>query len=109
MRDRNPNQWAESEKHALTALRATGTPFAQIAVALRRTERGCQEMARNLGLTRPAQNRAQPLVLKADAPTRPCMCCKQAFPSAGPHNRLCGRCRGKENPDHNLAGGWANP
>lgn len=27
---------------------------------------------------------------------RPCMCCRQPFMSEGPHNRLCGRCRGKE-------------
>jgi hypothetical protein len=32
------------------------------------------------------------------APTakeRPCMCCREQFLSEGPHNRLCGNCRGK--------------
>lgn len=24
---------------------------------------------------------------------RPCLCCGREFDSAGPHNRLCGRCR----------------
>lgn len=27
---------------------------------------------------------------------RLCMCCRSPFMSDGPHNRLCGRCRGKE-------------
>jgi hypothetical protein len=27
---------------------------------------------------------------------RPCMCCGTPFESAGPHNRLCYRCRTKE-------------
>ena len=25
---------------------------------------------------------------------RACMCCRQSFESEGPHNRLCGTCRG---------------
>ena len=25
---------------------------------------------------------------------RPCLCCRVRFSSAGPHNRLCDRCRG---------------
>lgn len=27
--------------------------------------------------------------------SRPCLCCGQTFNSEGPHNRLCGPCRGR--------------
>jgi hypothetical protein len=30
---------------------------------------------------------------RATAPRRPCLCCGQAFPSEGAHNRLCDPCR----------------
>lgn len=30
---------------------------------------------------------------QAGTTVRPCLCCKQPFPSEGPHNRLCYRCR----------------
>ena len=44
------------------------------------------------------------LVKKDKWPTRPCMCCREPFPSEGIHNRLCNTCRNRGSAEAMPAG-----
>lgn len=100
--DRNP--WTPAQLAQLREMRGRdGCSFGEIADAVNRTANSCQSKAVQLGIQLPARMRRTPEHVLADyrkpAPaqtkkgTRPCLCCRQPFPSQGPHNRLCPGCR----------------
>ena len=44
-----------------------------------------------------AEDRLNKLNAEAAVKPRRCMCCRHEFKSEGPHNRLCGKCRHRDN------------
>jgi len=91
--------WSAEDDARLTALLAAGEGPTAIAIKLERVSASVCRRINRLGLVRPKKSRAKPaaettpIPLKEDQ--RKCMCCGAVFTSAGPHNRLCGRCRSK--------------
>ncbi len=81
-----PGRWTPDEDAELAKLSANGITPCAIAKQLRRPESSVYRRLETL-----AQQARRPGRRK-----RPCLCCKTPFMSEGPHNRLCGRCRGKE-------------
>lgn len=77
------SKWSADEDAAIRSGQASGLTAWSIAKALGRAESS-------------VQRRIETLATRKQASTRPCMCCGNKFSSAGPHNRLCSRCRTKE-------------
>jgi hypothetical protein len=109
-RDRNP--WTRAQLARLREMRADGCSFEEIAAEVNHTAQACHSKAYTLGIHSPAgrarrsdagvvrhQTRRPPstgrlsLAARAKSTLRPCLCCRNDFPSQGPHNRLCPGCR----------------
>ncbi len=78
----NAKRWSAEEDKTITDLRADGETIAEIGRVLNRSPNSVA--SRLEALQRP---------VKPGAKTRPCMCCRTPFKSAGPQNRLCLTCR----------------
>lgn len=83
MRAPQPSRWSADEDTALLSFKAAGV--SPIAIA--------KEMGRAQSSV---YSRLEVLEGRSQRRERLCMCCRSPFMSDGPHNRLCGRCRGKE-------------
>lgn len=83
------NAWTETEDALLRGYIADGVSPCAAAQRLSRPESSVYRRIESLGLGAKADARPQ-------RKARPCLCCSKQFLSEGPHNRLCGRCRGKE-------------
>lgn len=72
----------------------------QLVKSMREQGKTLQQIGNRIGCTPAAvTRRLEALESPAIAPkfrTRPCLCCKKQFPSAGNHNRLCIDCRRKD-------------
>ena len=81
--------WSNADLAQLARAREAGTPVAQIARELGRTEPAvmCQlERIRHPSTSPRAQRRQH-------TTRRPCLACRRLFNSEGPHHRLCDACR----------------
>lgn len=100
--------WSAEDDAALQELLAAGVGKSAIARRLGRPTSSIRSRLVTLSghhpHARPApapaiKKPAAPVVVAAPTPQgmkrRRCMCCGTEFNSAGPHNRLCGRCRAK--------------
>lgn len=86
MMPKPPGRWTPAEDAALAKLTAEGATPCAIAKQLQRPQSS-------------VYRRLETLAMQASRPARrerPCLCCSTKFMSEGPHNRLCGRCRGKD-------------
>jgi len=100
--------WSAEDDAALQELLAAGVGKSAIARRLGRPTSSIRSRLVTLSKhqptrvkpSAPAPKKPAPVVVAAPIPTagmkrRRCMCCGTEFNSAGPHNRLCGRCRAK--------------
>lgn len=99
--------WCAEDDAALQELLAEGVGKSAIARRLGRPTSSIRSRLVTLGKplptrVQPPQAIKKPAPVVVAAPTPPagmkrrrCMCCGTEFNSAGPHNRLCGRCRAK--------------
>lgn len=83
MRAPQPSRWSADEDATLLRLKGEGVSPVAMAKTLCRAE---SSVYRRLETIEGRRLRRERL----------CMCCRSPFMSDGPHNRLCGRCRGKE-------------
>lgn len=102
-------EWTHARREMLAALWMKDTPMKQIAAALECSPIVVMRKVAELDLPprrrRSSDKRYLPSA-SSDVQTtpRPCMCCGQKFGSEGKHNRLCGNCRRRENPEYMFAG-----
>lgn len=103
---RTRRDWTTEEDARLNDLLGRGLSVVDIATLMDRAETSIYSRIKTLaGKTAAELRRAGAEVpnlahYQARKPrratsTRKCMCCGRAFNSEGPHNRLCGICRGK--------------
>lgn len=79
----SPIRWSADDDATLRRLKAEGVTPINIAKQVGRAESS-------------VYSRLEVLEGRSQRRERLCMCCRSPFMSDGPHNRLCGRCRGKE-------------
>jgi len=92
----------------LRELRERGWPFEDIASLVNHPDLSCRNKAYTLGIQPPEHMRRgyrratpervlagyrKPATAQTKKGMRPCLCCRNDFPSQGPHNRLCKNCR----------------
>lgn len=87
--DRTGQRWTEEETARLRRMVNARASMGEISRALSRSTASIQG---HLNSLRPGPDK------EPSRKTRPCMCCRRPFPSAGPHNRLCENCRHLSNP-----------
>lgn len=98
--------WSAEDDAALQELLEAGVGKSAIARRLGRPTSSIRSRLVTLSKHQPTRVKPAPApkkpapVVAAPIPTagmkrRRCMCCGTEFNSAGPHNRLCGRCRAK--------------
>ena len=75
-------QWSPKERQEVARLRRSGQTLAQIGKALNRPPSSINSCLIWLR-THTADGSTN---------TRPCLCCRKPFTSAGAHNRLCPQC-----------------
>ena len=83
MKRRTWRSWAPEERKAASNLRRSGKTLEQIGLALNRSPSSVYSCLKFV--------RRAKAVERADK-TRPCLCCRKPFTSAGAHNRLCPQC-----------------
>jgi hypothetical protein len=102
----NKTKWTPVMEDLLVELRSKNRPVREIANALGVSSTACYNKLQYMGLLKCRTNtqRTTPAHLSVKSPTsdnrarakrRPCLCCRDPFLSAGPHNRLCTKCRGQ--------------
>ena len=74
--------WTPEDRQKAWRLHCSGQTLKQIGAALNRSTDSVDTCLRVL-------RRAK------ETKKRPCLCCGKPFSSAGPQNRLCGRCAGR--------------
>lgn len=109
--DRNP--WTRTQLARLREMRADGCSFEEIAAEVNHTAQSCHSKAYTLGIHSPVRHKRRVDARmpaksaytgrvtrdsRAKSTLRPCLCCRQDFPSQGAHNRLCPSCR-RQNDD----------
>lgn len=110
--DRNP--WTNGHIATLRRMREEeGASFPEISQEINHSEQSCMQMASRFGIRAPSRVRHKRRVdarataksaytgrltraARAKSTLRPCLCCRQDFPSQGNHNRLCASCRSQD-------------
>lgn len=86
--------FSATERAAVIERKTAGAGYAEIAEQLGRPKGSIETVwHRHLSLGK----RGEKTITQ-----RPCMCCAKTFSSEGPHNRLCGNCRSKDQDSYSL-------
>jgi len=100
---RTTRLWRPEEDRQLIQMLESGASHADISIVLDRptsSVKGRIETLR-LDVQKRDDQTAQVITTKPIRQERNCLCCNRTFLSAGPHNRMCDRCRIKAANDSN--------